>query len=82
MIGQLKLEDTIKIRGKRLSEVMIRDDVVQMEIQDVNENNTFVKADGAGHGKTYYITEEFTKSPMDSKFINPTHTENKNIENK
>jgi hypothetical protein len=82
MIGQLKLEDTIKIRGKRLSEVMIRNDVIQMEIKDVNENNTFVKADGAGAGKTFYITEEFTKSPMDSRFLNPTHTANKNIENK
>ena len=83
MIGQLKLEDTIKIRGKRLSETMIRDDdVVQMETQDVNENNVFVKADGAGAGKTFYITQKFTESPIDSKFLNPTHTSNKNIENK
>ena len=78
MIGQLKLEDTIKIRGKRLSETMIRDDdVVQMETQDVNENNVFVKADGAGAGKTFYITQKFTESPIYSKFLNPTHTSNK-----
>ena len=82
MIGEFKLEDTIKIRGKRLSESLFRNDVIQMEIQDVNKSNSFIKADGAGAGKTYNITQKIIESPMDSKFLNPTHTSNKNIENK
>ena len=80
MIGEFKLEDTIKIRGKRLSESLFKNDVIQMEIQDVNENNSFISAQGAGAGKTYNITQKFIDSPMDSKFLNPTHTSNKNIE--
>ena len=55
-IGKLKLEETIKIRGKRLSEVMMTEKTQPIE-QVVNKPNKLIRADGAGAGKTYTITQ-------------------------
>ena len=54
-IGKLKLEETIKIRGKRLSEVMMTDKTQPIE-QVVNKPHKLIRADGARARKTYTIT--------------------------
>ena len=50
-IGKLKLEETIKIRGKRLSEVMMTEKTQSIEEQVVNKPHKLIRADGAGAGK-------------------------------
>ena len=59
MIGKLKLEDTMKIKGQRLSHFMIQDEHFdKIEIQEVNPNNTKITGEGAGCGKTFKTTQE------------------------
>ena len=80
-IGKLKVEETIKIRGKRLSEVVKSDKI--HSIEEVENKNKLIRADGAGAGKTYSITNEFMNSEIDGvKFLNPTHIANQNVINK
>ena len=55
-IGKLKVEETIKIRGKRFSEVMMSDNIHLIE--EVESKNKLIRADGAGAGKTFAITTE------------------------
>lgn len=84
MIGKLKLEDTVKIRGKQLSHFMIKDEhMAEIPIQEDNPNNTKIIGEGAGCGKSYKLSEEFIASTLhSSKCLNPTHTANTNIQSK
>jgi hypothetical protein len=83
-IGKLKIEDTIKIRGKQLSVVMAKQDCNSDGNLTVTPNeNIFHTADGAGAGKTFKMTKDFMSKDIDTTmFLNPTHIANKNIVSK
>ncbi len=49
-IGKLKIEETIKIRGKRLSEILINSEIQVIE-DEVKNTSKLTRADGAGAGK-------------------------------
>ena len=52
-------------------------------IEEVDNKNKLIRADGAGAGKTFSITTEFMNSEIDGvKFLNPTHIANQNVINK
>ena len=80
-IGRLKVEETIKIRVKRFSEVMMSDNIHLIE--EVDNKNTLIRADGAGAGTTFSITNEFMNSDIDGvKLFNPTRIANQDVINK
>ena len=85
MIGKWKLEDTLKIKGKRVSEVMSKyldNKDIEEDYEKLNKENKLITGDGGGCGKTHENTTEYINSPLESRFLNPTHIANKNINDK
>ena len=55
---------------------------IENDYELLNKENKLITGDGGGCGKTHENTMEYINSPLESRFLNPTHIANKNINDK